>query len=215
MIITKDDEKIAYFNTLIFTIIAAITSLIVLGLLFFTGGKEYIYFIVVFEIGLFTTIAFCIYQIVSANKNNSLADDGCKSKKAKKLVIGFNECPDYFVKRMSTDNQNILCVNEYPVKDKVGNIYIMRITPAYIDGVLQKPDDTLTPINNHIDQSPLNVVRLNALKNDSNFKDYSDKCPLLFEIPKQVTDTNGEYLFYSQLPWTYLKSRCESFGVNK
>lgn len=215
MIITKDDEKITYFNTLIFTIIAAITSLIVLGLLFFTGGKEYIYFIVVFEIGLFTTIAFCIYQIVSANKNNVLAKDGCKSNKAKELVIGFNECPDYFVKRLSTDKKNLLCVNEYTVRDKVGNVYIMRITPAYIDGILQRPEDTFTPINDHQNQSPLNVVRLNALKTDSNFKDYGDKCPLLFEIPQQVTDTNAEYLFYSQLPWTHLKSRCESFGVNK
>ena len=58
------DPKIkSYFNTLIFTIISGIFSLVLIATLFFDMFKKYIPFIVTVEIGLFLIIGYCIYKI--------------------------------------------------------------------------------------------------------------------------------------------------------
>jgi uncharacterized membrane protein YhaH (DUF805 family) len=61
----NDNKNTSYFNTLIFTIVAGIISLLLLLALVFKPVRDHaMYFIIALEVGIFTIIAVCIYQIV-------------------------------------------------------------------------------------------------------------------------------------------------------
>lgn len=191
------DNKISYLNTLIFTIVTGIISLIVLGCLFFEFGQRFIYFIIGFEIGVFFLIGYCIYKIVRAEKRYVSGDD--------KYVVRFNECPDYYAKRVYDGKE--YCVNDYVVKDNAGGVYIVKVTPASTD-----PPTSITVTDNATPYSgqPYSKFELHALEADNALKTYDEKCKPLF-----VNPTDAKYQGYpdvSQIPWTYVRSRCESFA---
>ena len=69
----NNNKRISYKNTLIYTIVTAIVSLLILALLFIPSMFDYIYFIAVIELGIFIIIGVCIYKIINYEKN--LLDD--------------------------------------------------------------------------------------------------------------------------------------------
>ena len=197
---SDNQKKVSYFNTLIFTIITGVISLCILGLLFFEFGRAFIYFIVAFEIGVFILIGYCIYKIVAGAKK--------VNKNAESYVLRFNECPDYFTKLTKSDG-TIECVNKYLVKDRNGDVYLSTITPTHFNGdeLSIPPSTTPDPTNPTIYEK----IQLKQLEKDERFEKYQDKCNLVWNQPKANDQKAAPYSGYSAVPWTYMRSRCESY----
>lgn len=198
------DQKISYFNTLIFTIVTGVVSLCILGLLFFDFGKSMIYFIIAFEIGVFCLIAYCIYKIVTGAKKEN-------TRKAS-YVLRFNECPDYYTKR--NIGGDVYCVSDYIVRDRNGEVYVSRVSPVLDrDGEpLYPPKNITINDNSTVGQQPFDKIKLSALEKDDKFPKNEDKCALIYNTPKDRDAKFDSYREYSVLPWTYMRSRCESFA---
>lgn len=196
-------NKVAYMNTLIFTIITGIISLAVLSLLFFDFGKKFIWFILTFEIGVFLVIALCIYSIVQAEK-----------KKPENIIIQLNQCPDYYTRVVGQSNIEY-CMNWYTVKDMYGNNYVARLYPLK-DGA----NNTITPLtsfsSNAITTPTSTSVRydsfpLYGLQNDTVLKTTQDRCMAVSgQLP--ISYSNTTYKDIPTVPWTYARSRCASFS---
>lgn len=197
------DKKVAYFNTLIFTIVTGIISLIVMSLLLFQIGKTFMVFIITFEIGVFVIIGICIYNIVKAEKEKSKKHD---------YMINIDQCPDYYSKIKNTTNNRDYCVNWFRGKDMYGEETIQRLYPMKTKtnaDIAVLDSFPATDIENQ-PSTTLNDYRsfdLLKLQEDKNF-DQSAKCSFLF---KKATGTNSaDYEDYYLVPWTYARSRCQS-----
>lgn len=193
-------SKVSYFNTLIFTIITGIASLILLTLLFFNIGKEFIYAIITFEVGIFAIIAYCITQIIIAESN--------KSKKTTSYVINFDQCPDYYTKKIVNGVE--YCFNEYMGKDEAGNNYVMKISPAEVNHEPRSLPATVTVSDTVTGQSYLDVFELRKLQDDPNFKTMEEKCALVSKAPVSLDAKYTPHTMYTYMPWTYAQSRCQS-----
>lgn len=193
----QQQDRLSYINTLIFTIFAALLSIALLFLVFLKATKEYIVFIVTVEVGLLAIIFYCIYKIVKSEKDlRSLRD-------ASKLVVKFDECADYYVRRMDSDN-NVYCSNDYIFTKDNDAQYLMKIYPESVS----LPNNTLNNASSNAKYNP-NAGRyeeylLQELATASNLPTYADKCKPLF------TNVNN-YTEYSKIPWTFARSRCQSF----
>ena len=197
----KSQNKISYFNTLMFTIFTGIVSLGVLSLLFFEFGKKFIYFIIAFEAGVFLLIAYCLYKIIAGDKKINAKD---------KYVVRFDECPDYYSKKIVNGEE--YCFNEYVVKDNAGNVKVIKITPSEIGGVKQEPASAITLTD--IVEPNANLYakfKLHQLETDDNIPKYEEKCKYLFNQPP-VDDKYNSYRHFTYIPYTYAKSRCESLA---
>ena len=200
---SDEKRKISYFNTLIFTLVAGIVSVLLLALLFFKGFGEYLPFIIALEVGIFSIIALCITQIIL----NEIYLD--KLKKNIGYTMNFDKCPDYYTKRDSGDKE--ICSSDYIYKDKGNKNWIMKIYPE---------DDITDPLRGSR-PLPANVsleylgneekyekFPLHELENEKTFKTYADKCGPLNMEPH---DPKIAYLKgYTLIPWTTMKSKCAS-----
>lgn len=190
----SDTSKVSYFNTLIYTIVSGIISLVLLMLLFFDFGKKYIYFIITVEVGIFTVIAICLYQIIY----NEYVLNNMRSKLPER--VSFLECPDYFVKQ-DIDNI-IMCKNYYSVR-KNNQEYMMKIYP--IDESLPssfKLDERGSGI-----RDAFNLYQLE--QNNKLLKSAREQCGVVYEEPKasELEELRG----YSKLPWTHAVGRCGAY----
>lgn len=205
----NNNKRISYKNTLIYTIVTAIVSLLILALLFIPSMFDYIYFIAIIELGIFIIIGVCIYKIINYDKNlNKLRDQNS-------YYIPFSECADYFVKK--TDSKgNTYCSNEYNVKDQFGNVKLMKIYPSgvllppthkntIINDINCKAGDTECTINDKYEKYSLNQIPDSKL-----LKTNQQKCSVLFVEPTDPALIPA-YSGYTQIPWTHVKGRCETF----
>jgi hypothetical protein len=193
----SSDKNISYFNTLIFTIITGIACLMLLILLFFDIGKQFIYFIIAFEIGIFIIIGYCIAQIVIVEKKKN---DGTTN-----YVVKFDECPDYYTKQLIDSKE--YCLNEYMGRNEAGTRFLIKIFPAEINGQPITPPSDLTGTPQLYEKFPLR-----GLETDANIRKMADKCNLLFKEPAVPSATYSNHMYYKYIPWTYAKSRCESIA---
>ncbi len=192
-----NNQRISYFNTLIFTIISGIASLLLLCSLFFETFKKYFVCIVTIEIGIFIIIAYCIYKIV---KNDNFLKDLLAHNK---IVINFDECGDYFIRR--TDNKGLYyCSNDYVITDDTNTSYIMKIYPSSMDLPLTNSLNYSGSNTSFASGNRLESYQLRELADNSNFATNTDRCRPLYQ---NVTGYSG----YNQVPWTYARSRCESY----
>ena len=193
------DEKKSYINTLVFTIISGIVSLILLVALFFPVGQKFMVAIITVEVGIFVIIGYCIYQIMTAESRLR------KLKESNKLMVNFNECGDYYVRREDS-NGKVVCSNDYIITDPSNDQYTMKI---YADDL-----GTALPSTNEINPSASNggfqadkryeTYYLKELETSDKLKTGEDKCkPLFFK--------DDTYRHYNNIPWTFAKSRCQSF----
>ena len=194
---SKENKKISYKNTLIFTICAAVLSIILGAVLFFTSFRDYIYFIAIVEVAIFAIIGYCIYKIVTYEKRLEAL------RNSQRTTIAFTECPDYYVKKY--DPKGVpFCANEYRVKDRQSNESIMKIYPSSIE-----PPSTHNPTG-QIDTAPkYEKFYLGELANAKKLTNSKEKCSVLFTEPSDAA--LAQYKGYTQIPWTYVRSRCEGF----
>lgn len=200
----NENTKISYFNTLIFTIIAGITSLLLLLSLFSDKVKNMaFYFIIAVEIGIFTVVAICIFQIISNEARINAQKKNLEGK------IAFTECPDYFIKY--DEDSETYCANNYTVTDAAGNRMIMRIYPADV----QLPD-LPAPVQGKNEK--FNLYQLQQSQDLSNAK---QQCAPVFQEPNLAAATSPaqveqlrQYQGYSKLPWSHARTRCAPYVNN-
>ncbi len=194
-------RKTSYFNTLVFTIIAGIISIILLVLLFFKDFKKYLPFIVTLEVGIFAMITWCIIQIYI----NEYALD--KLRKNLDYQITFANCPDYFTKRLVGDKE--ICSNEYIYIDENKQKKIMKVYPVDdpsrpVSGMRPLPSTAVSDYKGG--EKKWEKFPLHEIENEPSFKTYSDKCAPLFQAQ---TDAKVQYLDgYNLVPWTNMRSQC-------
>ena len=200
-----DNKKTSYFNTLVFTIIAGIVSLCIMGLFFFDIGKEFMVFLIALEVGIFSIIAFTIFKIYKYEKDIQ--------SKGGALTMSFDECPDYYVKRDVGGKD--YCFNEYHMQDVDGTNTIVKIQPLSIAGT-QVPmnQGTITASDSVDAQDPLYAkFELRKLQNDITIPSSEQKCSLVYSVPR-TSQYTATYSHIPDLPWTYARSRCQSFAEN-
>lgn len=206
----NNNKRISYKNTLIYTIVTAIVSLLILALLFIPSMFDYIYFIAVIELGIFIIIGVCIYKIINYEKNlNKLRDQNS-------YYIPFSECADYFVKKIDSKG-NTYCSNEYSVKDQFGNVKMMKIYPntETLPTTHVNTINTLNDINCKAGSEGCSMPHkyekysLTQIPDSKLLKTNQQKCSVLFVEP--VDPALTAYKEYSKIPWTYVKGRCETF----
>jgi hypothetical protein len=192
------NKKISYRNTLLYTIIAAIISLALLVLLAFQSFFEYVYLIAIIEVGIFIIIGYCIYRIVTYEKALE------ELKNQKRYYIPFAECPDYFVKKFDSKNGDPYCSNEYRVKDASDNMYMMKVYPDSVPLPTKHDDKT------SVDQShKYEKFWLNQVANAKELRTTKEKCSVISVEPTDPKLVN--YRGYTDVPWTYVRSRCDGF----
>jgi len=198
-------DKLSYINTLIFTLIAGVISLALLCILLFPIGKKFLVFVVSVEIGILTIIAFCIYKIAT---NESYLR---RLRDSNNIVVNFEQCGDYYVKNINQFGKEV-CTNNYVVTDETNTRYVMKIWDAGASNI---------PGNNNIREDQVNffgnsnanasdatnrreLYALKELATSSNLTTFTDKCkPFYYNVPN--------FSEYQGIPWTYAKSRCQSF----
>lgn len=194
-----NNNKISYFNTLIFTIVSSIVSVILLLLLFLKGFRPYLPFFITIEIGIFTIIGLCIAMIVINEKRKN-------EDKAKALQnFTFNSCPDYYLQK--NVGQDEICSNEYIIQDSNKKKYIMKIYPNSSDF----PSSILPTVHSYeyLGTEPKHEkFKLNELMGEKTLTTPAQKCGPLFTEP---TDTNLQYLKgYTAVPWITAWAKCDS-----
>ena len=195
----NSNKKISYKNTLIFTILSAILSIAIAVCLFFDFimKKEYLYFVVTLEVGICIIVAYCIYKIINFEKYLD------ELRNPKNLYIPFSSCPDYFQK-LITPNGNPICTNQYQVTDASNNNYLMKIYPNGVN---------LPPFHNpnaDVSTSPkYEKFNLNDIGQSTELATTRAKCAVLSVEP--TDPAMAKYTGYTQVPWTYVRGRCEGF----
>jgi hypothetical protein len=194
-----EESKVSYFNTLVFTIVSGIISLLLLLSLFFDFVRQNgFYFVIAVEIGIFSVIAICIFQIM---RNESLLN-AMRSNALKKLT--FTECPDYFVKE--DVNGEMMCYNNYSVKDSKGRSYYMRIYPA--------EEQLPALISQGKEEGVKGKMSLYKIEQTVDFKTGKEQCavvlqePVLEGIQPAKREVLQNFVGYSKLPWMHARSRC-------
>lgn len=195
---SHSSRKISYFNTLIFTIIAGIVSLLLLAALFFNVLTKWKVSIITVEIGIFMIIGFSIWQIIA---NEALLD---KYRRAKNFDIDFTQCPDYYISTM-IDNKTI-CSNEYIIEDEFKNKKLMKIYPA--DNPSKNESYPLPKFHTSAfkdSSKPTDKFDSTYIQTASDLRDTQAKC-------SAVLGLENNYNLYSKIPWVGVKARCETYA---
>lgn len=198
-----DGKKVSYFNTLVFTIVSAIISVLLLLVLLMKDGNKMLPFIITLEIGIFCIIALCIVQIVMNERLNN------RLKANKNMQMDFSTCPDYFTKR-TFDNRE-LCANEYITVDERGQKYIMKMYPE--DDTTQgtsgaRPLPPSHTFDYKTDDPKYEKFFLTEIDSEKLLTTPGQKCAPLFAKP---SDPNLQYLKgYDLVQWTTMRSKCAS-----
>jgi hypothetical protein len=196
-------NKVSYYNTLIFTIISGLISLILLVCLVMkVFDSKYMLFIILLECGIFSVILYCIYKIViNAYRINLL-------KSSNNVVVTFDTCPDYFSRQLDS-HAKTYCSNEYIYEDAGMQKYLIKIYPTtkspppiHNPTILDKLVNTNNAPAGPVDKFYINTIELNNELNTNELK-----CA---PIHKDSTDPNGIRGF-AEIPWTNVKAKCESY----
>jgi hypothetical protein len=204
---SNETNKVSYFNTLIFTILAGILSLTLLILLYYKNFRDFLPFIITLEVGIFGLIIICIFQIIY---NEIFLN---KLKKNMQYVMDFNTCPDYYTKRDNGSHE--ICSADYIYIDKNKKRWIMKIYPVNdITNTLSgsRPLPSTVSFDYKGNEPKYEKFPLHEIENEKTLKTYSDKCGILFSDPN---DPTLAYLKgYNVIPWTTMNSKCASTVSN-
>lgn len=199
----EDSKGKSYLRTLVFTVVTAIASLALFGLLFWK--RELLTFVIIVEAGVFAIIAYCIYTIVQHEKMLDAMKD------PRNFKFGFDVCPDYYVKRNDSVTHKDFCSNEYIVVDK-DNALQKKLIMKIVDentalpsnhSPLFKSKDASTGII--IQPKPSDKFMLDDFFS-SDMKTNKDRCDVI--DPNVVTETTSMQ-GYKNIPWTYTRPRCD------
>jgi hypothetical protein len=197
-------DKVSYYNTLIFTIISGIISLILLFLVLSGVAKNYLLMVIVVEVGIFSVIGTCIFQIY---RNASLI---AILKNSGLVSISYDKCPDYFSKKLD-NNSSAYCSNEYIYEDAGMNKYLVKVYPSDMSPPNLHDPTSLDKLvgTEQAPGGPIDKFYLDAITSNKNLKTNEEQCAVIF---KDSTDPNV-MSGYSKLPWTNVRSQCESYAM--
>lgn len=199
----EDSKAKSYFRTLIFTVVSAILSLALFGLLFWK--KELLTFVIIVEVGIFAIIGYLIYVIVQHEKMLNAMND------PRNFKFGFDVCPDYYVKRTDGESNKDFCSNEYVVVDKDSPLQkklIMKIVdentalPSSHSPTYTSKDST-TGIK--LQPKPSDKFLLDSFFAPE-LKTNKERCDVI--NPSVVTQLESMQGFKT-IPWTYTRPRCD------
>lgn len=190
------DKSRSYYNTLIFTIVAAIVSLLLLLLLLIKKMRQFLPFIITLEIGIFTVIVWCIVVIWVNSKS---AND----ERENATTVKFDSCPDYFIK--VNENDKIMCKNQYMYTDQNGVNYKMVIYPLGTGKEL--PTNLTSVIAN---PTNLDAFELTAIDKSTDLKSSKEKCAVLMKGVDKNSIKESPFQYYNTLPWNTMQSKCAS-----
>ena len=185
------EQRVAYFNTLVFTIISGIVSLGILIFMFFKPAAKLFPFLITVEVGIFLIIIITITQIIIAEKERD------RYKNQKNFIINFATCPDYYVELNTGDKK--ICSNEYIVENEHKVQRIMKILPA-ADNYTFPPTHNSTYTTDSAQDKFNNLV----IDNAPELKDNLGKCAALF-------GRDPAFIDYSHIPWSGVQARCDSY----
>lgn len=195
----QDFSTKSYINTLIFTIISAIGSIIFMALLYLGILSKYMYFVIALEVGLFLIITYTIYKIMQSKYIYETSEP----------VVKFDHCPDFWTVR-NDKNGRPYCSNQWVLRDTYGNKKIIKIYPYS-----NIPNTNIYTLPTQLDQNPpsdgsptkFDKFYLDTLQ--SNDLSSSDKCNFILNEP---ADKTSPYIGYTPLPWTTIRSKCSKSG---
>lgn len=201
----NENKRISYVRTLVFTIVSALLSILLFGLVFVKGAKDWLLFIIITEIGIFSIIIYCIIAIINREKKLQQMRD------PKNYVIKFDNCPDYYVKRYDTVSKGYFCSNEYVVTDP------RNPTKTLIMKVFAEGDNSSPAAHNKdfkvrfgtgpaTDPQPNDKFMIDDLLTKVNTM--VDRCSIVNpEIPEKSTD---KLVGFKTIPWTNVQRRCQT-----
>lgn len=209
---TNSLKQQSYFRTLVFTVMAALVSVMLMVLVFFVPQtRDYLALIITIQIGLFLIIAYCIRSVMNKEKdfdNMSNPDN---------YVVKFDSCPDYFNRKLDAVSKRFYCSNEYVVPhpyDPSRQVIAKMMLHDPTNVAIQFPDNHSNEYMNTqgaVASKPLPSEKFYIdVLYDKSLKTIADKCALVDEssvreVPNDPIENRKEY---KQLPWTSVRSRC-------
>jgi hypothetical protein len=170
------------------------------------GGKEWLTFVVVVEIGIFSIIGYCIWLIVKREKAIESQRD------PKNYSLKFDSCPDYYIKKFDDSVQKSYCSNEYAVVDKK-NPLSQKLTMKLIQDGSSAPQNHSTTFitKDAATGSPKKPEPWDKFFTDELYdpviKSDQERCDI---INPSVAAKDDKFAGkYKSLPWTYVRTRCD------
>ena len=200
-----ENRRISYVRTLIFTIVSALLSVVLFGVAFIKGAREWLLFIIITEVGIFSIIVWCIIAIINREKKLQ------ELRNPKNYVIKFDNCPDYYVKRYDTVSQDYFCSNEYVVTDTRNPTkkLIMKLFPENDNSspAVHSPTYKVQNVTGaSSNPQPIDKFMISDImtKIDNN----EARCKIV--NPNILESTSDALTGYKNVPWTSVQKRCEN-----
>ena len=202
-----------YINTMIFSIVAGIISLILLAsLMFVPSSRVFVFGIATIEVGLVTIIVVAIVSIIRYERSiKALAQQGAN------YLVKVDTCPDYFsntyTKPSSVQSTSlgsvistassvetkggIKCSNGFTTPDGNKTYYFVKLGCSAVNA----SDKSCAIDSTIIDSTKYNI----QLKDMANMK------PAELCAKVNIVDPKSGY---ANIPWTDIKGRCNSLRTN-
>jgi hypothetical protein len=201
----NENRRISYVRTLVFTIVSALLSIALFALVYVKGFSDWLLFIIITEIGIFSIIIYCIYTIINREKKLQEMRD------PKNYVIKFDNCPDYYVKRYDTASKGYFCSNEYVVADQ------RNPTKKLIMKLFAENDNSSPPTHNAnykvtngtgptTDPQPMDKFMIDNFL--TQLATNEERCQIV--NPDVVEKSSDKLLGYKSIPWTNVQKRCQT-----
>lgn len=201
----EENQRVSYVRTLVYTITAAVLSIVLFGLMFLEGARTWFLSIIIIEIGIFAIIFYCIFTIVNWEKKMEQLRD------PKNYVIKFDNCPDYYVKRYDTATKGYFCSNEYVVTDKRNptKVLIMKLfaeedksSPATHNADFMEKNGTGPAVK----PKPIDKFMMEDIM--SKVQTLNERCQIVNpNVPESSTD---KLTGYKTIPWVSVQRRCDT-----
>ena len=201
-----------YINTMVFAIIAALVSMtLLLILIYVPSARVFVYGIATIELGLIAIIIAAIVSIYAYEKKMTK-----KAQEGNQFLVTVDTCPDYFSNSWSTPSTSTNGPANGPANGPSTNGSTSGVTckNGYVspDG-----DKTYYFIKKGCTSTTLNDPK--CIFNGTNTSDYkivlntpAYKATSSTALCKEVNVNDTETVF-SNIPWTDVKSRCNSLNL--
>jgi hypothetical protein len=187
-------KKSSYTNTLFFTIFNALLSVALIIMLYFGLLKNtWIWAIVIIEVGIVFIIGLCVTKMIKYEKYMVALTD------PKNMSVRFDNCPDYYVRKLDKDSSEVYCSNEYTVTSD-NNEYTMKVYPDNVD----LPPSLAQNSGDNVDKHER--FWLKEIENAQELPSIQEKCAVLTSEPSH--DALAKYKGYSDVPWTSVQNQC-------
>ena len=201
----NENRRISYVRTLVFTIVSALLSIVLFGLIFIKGARDWLLFIIITEIGIFSIIIYCIIAIINREKKFQEMRD------PKNYVVKFDNCPDYYVKRYDATTKGYFCSNEYVVVDPRNPTkkLIMKLFPENDNSPPQfhnpefKIRNGTGPLTN---PQPIDKFMIEDML--SKVTTVNERCQIV--NPNVAEKSTDKLSGFKVIPWTSVQKRCDT-----